>query len=185
MAVPIATMRCGDYSLWILLLLLLLTNSTFWRKQRRRHTISVDVCICSCRRMEILLQLYGLSSRCYGDCRVWDNLGVRLSCTLSVECWTRSSPLALRTYWQAYLQFLWHTVINHRQRPLKRRRLSSQPTYNAIFSSLRLIIVATDIVDTHYGCQRFNKFCHGSTAMLSFSVARHMSLGTTWNTLRS
>jgi len=76
MAVPIAAMRCGDYSLRILLLLLLLTHSAFWRTQRRRHIISVAVCSSSCRRMEIILQLFGLSSRCYGDCRVWDNLGV-------------------------------------------------------------------------------------------------------------
>jgi len=152
MAVPIAAMWCGDYSLRILLLLLLLTNSTFRRKLNQRHKISVNVCNCncSCRWMEFLLQLFGLSSRCYGDCRrVWDNLGVRLPCTLSVECWTPSSPLALRTYWQVYSQFLWHTAINRRQRPLKRRRQSRQRMYNAIFCSLHLIIVATGIVDAH------------------------------------
>lgn len=139
-------MRCGDYSLKILLLLLILPHSAFWREAA---LYSLSNCL------QLLLYKNGNS---IATLRTVQSVIRRLPSLRQPWCETtphsvgrmlNSIIAACCTCWQAYPQFLRHTVINRRQRPLQRRQQSRQRTCNVIFCILRVIIVATDIVDAH------------------------------------
>jgi hypothetical protein len=139
-------MRCGDYSLKILFLFATIASFCFL-KNIEAAPYNLSNClqvqkngnsIATLRTLQSVLRR--LSSLRQPWCETTPHsVGGVLNSIIAACC----------TYWQAYPLFLRRTVINRRQRPCKRRWQSRQCMYNVIFCSLRVIIVATDIVDVH------------------------------------